>query len=293
MVQFSLPANLIDNVEGAAESSLGMWVADLPRVLAELAQRWSLRLGEPFQPGGRCSWVAPVRDAAGRDLVLKVGWRHEEADHEAEGLAFWAGGGTVALHAAETFDQTSALLLERCVPGTALSDVVAEPEQDVIVAGLLRGLWREPPDPHPFRGLQVMCDQWAEGFERRYATAPGSLDAGLARAGLELWRGLPASAGRSVLLCTDLHAGNILATEREPWLVCDPKPYVGDPTYDLLQHMLNCTERLVADPVGLAHRMAGLLDLDSDRLTQWLFARCVMDAPESAALHGVAARLAP
>jgi streptomycin 6-kinase len=38
-------------------------------------------------------------------------------------------------------------------------------------------------------------------------------------------------------LCTRLHVGNVLAAEREPWLVIDPKPYVGDPTYDVLQHV--------------------------------------------------------
>ena len=31
-------------------------------------------------------------------------------------------------------------------------------------------------------------------------------------------------------------------------MVIDPKPYVGDPAYDLLQHMLTCKGRLAADP---------------------------------------------
>ncbi|PZS34834.1 MAG: kinase [Pseudonocardiales bacterium] len=293
MVPIAIPANLAANAAGSDEPDLRDWVAGLPRVVAETAARWALRLGEPFQPGGGCSWVAPARDHAGRDLVLKVGWRHPEALHEADGLALWAGDGAVRLYAAHTFAETTVLLIERCRPGTTLSRVVAEPEQDAVVAGLLRRLWREPPPGHSFRALQVMCDQWAAGFQRRLSATPGSVDAGLARAGLALWRALPASAGSSVVLCTDLHAENILAAQREPWLVCDPKPYVGDPAYDALQHMLNCTERLVADPAGFARRMAELLDLDTDRLTRWLFARCVMDAPENAELREVAARLAP
>jgi streptomycin 6-kinase len=32
-----------------------------------------------------------VRDRLGRDLVLKVGWMHMEAEHEADGLRAWAG----------------------------------------------------------------------------------------------------------------------------------------------------------------------------------------------------------
>jgi streptomycin 6-kinase len=93
-------------------------------------------------------------------------------------------------------------------------------------------------------------------------------------------------------LCTDLHAGNILAADREPWLVIDPKPYLGDPTYDAVQHLLNCHQRLITDPADLARRMADLAQLDPDRLVQWLLARCVQESLDQPALREVAARLA-
>jgi streptomycin 6-kinase len=48
---------------------------------------------------------------------------------------------------------------------------------------------------------------------------------------------------RRVLLATDLHAMNVLAATRQPWLAIDPKPYVGDPHYDPVQHLLNCEQR--------------------------------------------------
>jgi streptomycin 6-kinase len=259
----------------------------------ELAQRWSLRLGEPYQPGGQCSWVAPVRDAGGRELVLKVGWRHDEAEHEADGLRAWDGRGAVYVHDAELLDDTSALLLERCRPGSTLGTLAPEAEQDVVIAGLLRRLWSARVEGLPFRPLQTMCDAWAAAFEERLAALPGALDPGLARAGMELWRGLPASAEREVLLATDLHAGNVLASQREPWLVIDPKPYVGDPAYDVLQHLLNCDERLAADPLGLARRLADLLELDRERVTRWLFARCVQESLDEPSLRAVAAALAP
>ena len=97
------------------------------------------------------------------------------------------------------------------------------------------------------------------------------------RAGLDLWRTLPTTATDKVLLCTDLHPDNVLAAEREPWLVVDPKPYVGDPAYDAIQHMLNFPDRLATDPAGFAGRMAALLDLDALRIRQYLFARCVIE----------------
>lgn len=96
-----------------------------------------------------------------------------------------------------------------------------------------------------------------------------------------------------MLLCTDLHGDNILAAQRAPWLVIDPKPYVGDPAYDVLQHMLNCEDRLAADPAGLANRMAGLAGIDPGRVRQWLFARSVQESIGSPHMRQVAGRLAP
>lgn len=283
-----LPTNLLDSVAGDAAGERCEWVAQLPRVVSGLANRWSLRLGEPFQPGGRCAWVAPATDPAGRDLVLKVGWWHAEAAHEADGLRAWRGRGAVRLHDMHVSDRTSALLLERCRPGAALSQTVPEPEQDVVVAGLLRKLWITPAAGHPFRPLQEMCDAWASEFSDRLAAMPGACDPGLARAAVDLLRTLPTTTGREVLLVTDLHAGNVLSAQRQPWLVVDPKPYVGDPAFDPVQHLLNCDQRLAADPVGLARRMADLLDLDRDRVTRWLLARCVQESLDQAWLRDVA-----
>jgi streptomycin 6-kinase len=282
-----------DLVNAARYESRTGWLDRLPGLVRALAERWDLDVdvGAPFRPGGRAAWVAPARSARHGDVVLKVGWRHPESDHEAVGLRAWDGDGMVRLLADHRpAEDTTALLLELCRPGATLVTVRPESEQDAIVASLLRRLWIEPPSGHGFRTLADMCETWAAEAERR--RWPPGLDRGLVSDGLALFRGLPATAERSVLLCTDLHAGNVLAAEREAWLAIDPKPYVGDPTYDALQHLLNCDERLHADPHGLVRRLADLLDLDADRLRHWLFARCVIEAPGWPELVDVARRLA-
>ncbi len=293
-----MPSNLVralDEHDGRA-STRRAWMAALPDVVHDLARRWALDLERPFQPGGSASWVAPVRRGGGERLVLKVGWPHPEALHEADGLQAWDGEGAVRLHDSLVLGETRGLLLEACEPGTPLSHVMPAPEQDAVVAGLLRRLWIDPPAGHRFRPLQSMCDCWANAFEAKYArsVADGAqLDPGLAQAGVELLRGLPAASERCVLLCTDLHPENVLAARREPWLMIDPKPYVGDPTYDPVQHMLNFPGRLRANATGFVQRMADLLDLDAERLRRWLFARCVQESIDRPHLHGVAIGLAP
>jgi streptomycin 6-kinase len=282
-----LPRALVAAAEDEGRTG---WLATLPGTVARLARAWSLAVEAPFVPGGQTAWVAPVRDRTGADRVLKVAWRHPEAEHEADGLRAWAGHGAVRLYATERTADTIALLLERCRPGTPLAGR-PEPEQDAVVAGLLRRLWILPPAGHPFRSMEGMCAQWADEFAEQVAARPHLVDSGLVRDGTALFRALPADADRSVLLVTDLHAGNVLAARREPLLVIDPKPYVGDPAYDATQHLLNCPERLQADPAGLAVRMAGLLEVDPVRLRRWLFARCVLESPGDPRLADVARRL--
>ena len=332
MSPLTIPENLARDTDAAGSEVRTDWLRSLPDVVGQLADRWSLAVGEPYRPGGCCSWVAPVTTRAGERLVLKVAWAHEESMQEADGLRLWDGAGAVRLHAEEQFAHTSAMLLERCVPGTMLGDAESEAEQDLVVAALLRRLWVTPPADHPFRPLELMCEHWARAFEASFegsrggidhgsgdgieAGSPGAIEPGsprgneersprgiearppyaiepaVAREGIGLFRALPKTAPQSVLLCTDLHAGNVLAAERGPWLAIDPKPYVGDPAYDLLQHMLNCPGRLEDDPRRLAHRMARLTGLDPDRVTAWLFARCVQESPNAPNLAQVATRLA-
>jgi streptomycin 6-kinase len=275
----------------AREEGREDWLSSIPVTVARFCEDWSLSVGRPFQPGGQTAWVAPVRTAGNADLVLKVAWRHPEAEHEADGLQVWAGNGSVELHASAELADTIVLLMERCLPGTALSE---EPEtrQDEVIAGLLQRLWVPPPQRHRFRPLAQMCEKWAEEFEAKRSAGRANLEPDLADHGIELFRSLPDSADRQVLLCTDLHAGNVLAAQREPWLMVDPKPYVGDPSYDVLQHLLNCEERLSDDPHALLARLAGLLGLDRERLRSWLFARCVQESPDSPELADVARKLA-
>lgn len=295
MSAFPVPRHLAETA--AREPAVAEWLAGLPQIVADMASRWSLRVGEPFQPGGQCSWTAPAAGAGDEDLVLKVGYRFPGGDErdEAAGLRTWDGNGAVRLYADCESERAYGLLLERCVPGTPLGQLLPEPDQDVVVAGLLRRLWAQPHQAYPFRSLAQMCAAWADEFEAEYAATAAAerIDSGLARAGIALFRGLPATAVSHVLLCTDLHADNILAARRARWLVIDPKPYVGDPAYDVLQHMLNCEERLSADPAGLADRMASLAGLDSGRVRQWLFARSVQESAGSPLMRQVATRLAP
>jgi streptomycin 6-kinase len=265
-----VPERLAASCRKAPERAV--WLDRLPAALHDLERRWLLTLGAPFDSDDvSCAWVAPVALADGTSAILKLGMPHMEGEHEIEGLRFWNGDPTVRLLEAD--DELGAMLIERCEPGTALRALV-EPEQDLVIAGLLHRLWRLPSAPRPFRPLSAMTDHWSNETLADLEKWP---DTGLVREGLRLLNELPRTASVEVLLATDLHAGNVLRSEREPWLVIDPKPFVGDPAYDVTQHLFNCEERLRADPDGTICRIAELLGVDRERVRLWTFARAAAE----------------
>jgi streptomycin 6-kinase len=210
-----------------------------------------------------------------------------EGAHEIAGLRFWEGDPTVSLLEAD--EQLGGMLLERCQPGSTLRSL-AESDQDLVIAGLLRRLWRAPLSPHPFRLLSDMTAFWAE---HTLADAERWPDVGLVRAGLELFQQLAQSMPQMVLLATDLHAGNVLQAQREPWLVIDPKPFIGDPAYDATQHLFNTPARLCSDPHGTICRFAELLEVDQRRVGLWMFARAAAEPGNDWKWLPLARRLAP
>lgn len=269
-----VPARLAANCQKTPERR--GWLERLPGILVDLERRWSLALEAPFDgPEVSCAWVAPGVAHKASPVVLKIGMPHFEAEREIAALRLLDGDPTVRL--LDCDEELNAMLLERCRPGTVLRRL-PEPDQDVVVASMLRRFWRQLPAGHVFRSLEVMTASWAAEAE---ADAHRWPDRSLVEEGLRLFRELPRSASRQVLLATDLHAGNILAAEREPWLVIDPKPFVGDPAYDATQHLLNCWERMQRDPLGTVGRMADLLGLDEHRVRLWMFARYTAEGRSS------------
>jgi streptomycin 6-kinase len=252
-------------------SKLEAWLDHLPDTISRFTHAWSLNLGHPYVANATCSWVAPCVLSDGSPAVLKIGIPHMEAENEMDGLLLWNGNPTVFL--LESDRESHTLLLERCLPGTALT---CEPEttQDEIVSEILLRMWRITSGKEAFRHLSEMILNWNAECLDKIDCYP---DPELAEEGALLREELAVNARDEVLLATDLHAGNILRSERLPWLAIDPKPFRGDPAYDTTQHLLNCPGRLVADPFGTISGFANRLDIDPERVRLWLFARAATE----------------
>lgn len=252
------------------------WLDDLPRRAGSVVRDWGLSLDGPATHG-YCSLVLPVRTAAGGPAVLKLHVPDEESEHEHLALRHWGGDGAVRLLRA---DPTRwALLLERL----SATDLGAVPALDAceIVANLYPRLHR-PAFPQ-LRPLTAYADRWLAALRTlpRGAPIPRRLVEQALSAGADLVAD-PASTG--VVVHGDLHFANVLAGEREPWLVIDPKPMSGDPHYEPAPLLWNRWEELVATGDlrgGLRRRFETVVDvagLDEDRAVAWVVVRMVLNA---------------
>ena len=74
----------------------------------------------------------------------------------------------------------------------------------------------------------------------------------------------------------DLHGGNVLAAEREHWLVIDPKPLIGEREFGLAPIIrspeLGHSEREV---VGRLDRLSSELGLDRERARGWALGQTI------------------
>lgn len=252
------------------------WLAELPATLAGLAARWGLVLGEPIRPGGVTSVVLPARRRDGSAAMLKVPVLDDEVAGEPTALALVDGDGAARLLAHDP--SSGALLLEALDPDRSLLDVADAEQATQRAAALLQRWWRPAPPETRLPRLTELGPALAEELRQRRRWLVTHLGARLIdRAVATL---VEPGAVADTLLHGDLHQGNVLAGEREPWLVIDPKPLVGEPAFDLEPLLRDHRPPAVPPSASrLRRRFAATsaqLDLDRDRAREWVIARALV-----------------
>jgi streptomycin 6-kinase len=275
-VRIQIPTKLATTAvawEGAAARA---WLERLPELVGEVAEAWDLTVGEPLEPGGNISWVAPVRRRDGEEAILKLQLPHPESAPEAMGLRAWQGEGAVRL--LDHDPHRAALLLERCRPGRAIIEEGGTPAA-VAEAAQVGARLHGAPVPAGLPDLAHRLADWADDLDRTIDLGAVPDPHRVARA-LHTMRTRPGECREPVLLHGDLNPTNILSAEREPWLAIDPKPMVGDPAYDGPRLVLQPDPCTTDDPAATLRerlRIVGTtMRLDPDALLEW----CLVDAVE-------------
>jgi streptomycin 6-kinase len=247
---------------GGTLAAIAEWRLSAPRLAEEVAREWGLKLGPAYPPGVE-GHVVRVECADGTPAVLKLSWPHWESEQAADAFQRWDGDAAVRLLARD--EERHALLLERCEPGTALSQAAADPLG--VLIELLPRLWKSG---EGFRTVAEEADRWFAG------DLPHVADRRLRDAATGLLRELVPTQGELVLVHQDLHGENVLAAERQPWLAIDPKPLAAERELSAAP-IVRSTElgHSRRDVLYRLDRLCDELGLDRERARGWTIAHTV------------------
>ncbi|MDQ3616506.1 MAG: aminoglycoside phosphotransferase family protein [Actinomycetota bacterium] len=270
MTPFEIPAGLYAFAD--RDETWARWLDALPRLVRDIVDEWDLAYdGPPMH--GFSALVVPVRTPGSRPAVLKLAWPHDEEEHEHLGLQACAGNGMARMYRADP--KRHVMLLERLHAEETLSDV-----GDIEACGIVAGLYdrihiRALPQ---LRKLTAYISRWTAGLEALPNDAP--IPRRLVDQSISLGRSfLTDGVSVGTMIHGDLHYDNVLAADREPWLVIDPKPMSGDPHYEVAPLLWNRWDEVVAsgnvrDAVRRRfHTVVDTAGLDETRARDWVIVR--------------------
>jgi len=252
---------------------------DTARRFEQQLEHWELDVsGRPIPWVGAAKLVIPVARRDGTPAVLKLNPDDEEVRHEGAALRAFDGDGAVRV--LESDADGGALLLERLTPGEPLEAHSDREEAIGIVCGLLRRLWRAVPSDHPFVTASELAGRWRQELSVRYDRARRPFERAPLDAALAACEELARPAGPAIIANRDVHLGNVISAQREPWLLIDPQPVLGEPAFDLAYLAQDLLPRCPsgAELHATVDRLTGELEVAADRVRQWMLVRTIDNA---------------
>jgi streptomycin 6-kinase len=286
MLRMEDAAYLVQPVVQLKAASLGdegqRWLTSLPDLIAELEERWFIRM-ERSLSGGTAAYIGAARTADGLPVVLKISVPDPALGDEIGTLERARGRGYVRLLAGD--HARRAMLLERL--GPRLSEAEPSPDRQIeTLCRLLRTAWEVRP---PESGRMAVPHDKATSLHGLVSRLWAELDEPCSERVVELAllfarrRADAFDPGRCVVVHGDAAAANALRVlAARPgadtgFVFVDPDGFLADATYDLGVTLRDwCTELLASDdPHALArhycHLLAAHCGMDEEAIWEWGF----------------------
>ena len=265
--------NALYGIEGVS------WVRRIPSMLEQLESDWRLTLGSPFSLL-TYNYVISATNERGEEVILKLGFPGAELMREIQCLKLFQGRTSVLL--LKSNPHIGALLMERAVPGRNLVEEDDEVAIDALYS-VIGGLHVNPPGESDFPTVE----DWRRGFIRyrkRFEGKSSLIPRGVVEHAETLYKNLTQSSEEQFLLHGDLHHGNILSAEREPWLAIDPQGVIGERAYELGAFLRNPMPLMLTwDDLEMRtgrriELLAATFSIPEDRIAGWGYTQAILAA---------------
>jgi streptomycin 6-kinase len=282
----NLPSEFIANIEGVFGKAGKRFLANLPALIEEASQKWSLTDVRP-SPELSYNFVAFAKRGE-EQVVLKMGVPNRELKSEMATLRLFNGEGACRLidHNLRKYW----MLLERLQPGVMLVTLEDDEEATHIAADLMQRIWR----PAPEKDVFIRLSDWFDGLKKlrpHFKGGTGPFDQKLVERVERSVKDFFAENHKPVLMHGDFHHYNILSSERG-WLVIDPKGVIGPACYEVGPLLINPWgdllngnnyRQLTKRRIDILHEKLGF---ERERIREWGLAHAVLSAWWSIEDHG-------
>lgn len=250
------------------------WLNNLPSIVRALSGYWGLT---DLKPVENMSFNYVVKATyRSKDVVLKISCDRELIRDEKETLEYFNGCGSIAL--LDYNEEFNALLLQQALPGITLkshyptkADFVIETYAST-VSNLHRPLVHKPFDRH--------ISDWLKALDN---ISSNQIPSKLLKRAITLRDKLLATLTREIILHGDLHQENVLE-DRDKWLTIDPKGIIGEPEFEVAAfdfiHPTELETKLLIRQLfeERVQHISRHLNLDPQRVQEWVFVRIVLSA---------------
>jgi streptomycin 6-kinase len=245
------------------------WLDDLQKLITQVEVTYGLSNLKPVEALSYNYVLSGFQGS--QPIILKLGLDIDGFKREAAALMAFSGVGVVQVFS----EDTGLLLLECAVPGVSLKSHFPEKDDEAIniTANMIKRLHKAPiPSTHAFPHIK----DWLAALDKNWNIPMEHL-----QKARQLRDNLLKTSAKEVLLHGDLHHDNILHNGND-WVAIDPKGVIGEPAYELAAFIRNpIPELLTHDNVqNVIHnrvtRLAGLLELPSQRILDWCFVQAVL-----------------
>jgi streptomycin 6-kinase len=198
-------------------------------------KEWMLQIEGPVS-NLSYNYVLHAKDANGTPVMLKLGVPSFDFTNEIRTLKVYGGKGCARLLKAD--EGRGAMLLEKLVPGTMLSE---EKDEKAALLQFIE-VWKAIRRPVPAECKSPTILDWATGLVRYrnlHKSGDGPIEASYIELAQSYFAELTETSKGMELLHGDLHHENILYDDKKGWLAIDPKGVVGDPYFNLISFMTN------------------------------------------------------
>lgn len=233
------------------------WLAELPELVQQLANHWSLSDLKPYEYLSFNYVLFGYQK--GKPIVLKLSLDASSLEKEAKALEVFTGYGAVSVLECKN----NALLMQRAIPGISLKNLKPKDCQDAleIACHVIEKLHQAP---LPQQQLFPCIEDWLAALDKEVELSPDLL-----HKARKLKNQLLQTQTSRVLLHGDLHRDNILFNDKD-WLVIDPKGVIGFPINELWA----CIE----DPNNDLKYISKYFNYHFDDVVKWYYVHLILAA---------------